>query len=222
MREGAGRAPRPGAPAALGAWVVLGARVVLGALAAFGAPALAQEPPPAPAAERLVDPARCAWEWRSAGGVGVWAERCALATGLWALRDDPALPGFALTVDNADPVAALQVFAIPPGAGVDGLLPELRRRGYVPDDGECVFRPAEDRPAEGPLAYYEIRPTGARLAAFEATPPDLIPDPPCGAYGWSTHGVRYFMTDARRPGRALYVNIGQDGMMFDESTARLE
>lgn len=196
----------------------LAAAALLGGAAA----ALSAERPPEPPAARLVDPAACAWEWRASGGVGVWAERCALATGLWALREDPALPGFTLTVDGVDAAPVLQVFELPAGEGVEALLPELRRRGHIPDDADCVFRPAEGRPAAGPLAFHEIRPIGARRDAFEATPSDLVPDPPCGAYGWSTHGVRYFMTDADRPGRVLYVDIGQDGMLFDETTARLE
>ena len=49
-----------------------------------------------------------------------------------------------------------------------------------------------------------------------------MPEPPCGDYGWSTHGVRYFMTDQRFPGRVVYVDIGQDGTMFDDPTITLE
>ena len=61
-----------------------------------------------------------------------------------------------------------------------------------------------------------------RVAAFEATPEDEVPEPPCGDYGWPTHGVRYFMTDQRFPGRVVYVDIGQDGTMFDDTTITLE
>ena len=49
-----------------------------------------------------------------------------------------------------------------------------------------------------------------------------MPEPPCGEYGWSTHGVRYFFTDTRFPDRAVYVNTGQDGTMFDDTTITLE
>ena len=40
--------------------------------------------------------------------------------------------------------------------------------------------------------------------------------------GWSTHGVRYFMTDLRRPDRVVYINEGQDGTQIDPRSIRWE
>jgi len=108
----------------------------------------------------------------------------------------------------------VQWFAKPPEAAVDAILQELRAKGLIPDDDACVFRPAA-RPGPRTQAYHDIRPVGARLTALEATPPDQIPDPPCGEAGWSTHGVRYFITDMRTPDWVLYVNEGQDGTLID-------
>ena len=51
-------------------------------------------------------------------------------------------------------------------------------------------------------------------------PADEVPDPPCGAMGWSTHGVRYFMTDLRRPDRVVYINEGRDGTQIDPRSIR--
>ena len=73
-----------------------------------------------------------------------------------------------------------------------------------------------------PFLAIDIQPTGARKAAFDATPSDEVPEPPCGDYGWSTHGLRYFMTDIRHPDNVLYLNEGQDGMMFDPRTVRID
>jgi hypothetical protein len=84
-----------------------------------------------------------------------------------------------------------------------GCLDDLRRRGDLADDEECVLQPVQVRPAHRTIQFLEIRPTGERLKAFEATPKDEIPDPPCGAYGWSTHGRRYFLTDIRQPDQIL-------------------
>ena len=158
----------------------------------------------------------------SGAGVGIWAERCDLDTGLWVPRFDAALPGFVLTLDGRDEVTILQIFEKPGDAGVDAILPELRDRGYIPDDDECVFESAAIRPAPRTIAFYEIKPTGSRLAAFEATPDDDVPEPPCGDYGWSTHGLRYFMTDIRFPERVLYIDTGQDGTLFDPASITLE
>lgn len=188
-------------------------------LAAAAVPALA-EPPPKPATS--TDPEKCAWEWKSAAGIGVWTERCVLDTGVWEVVPAPELPGFALAIDGKPEVTVVQVFEKPADAGIDAILPALREKGYIPDDGDCVFEPAAIRPAPRTIAFFEIMPTGARKAAFDATPTDEVPEPPCGDYGWSTHGVRYFMTDIRFPGRVVYIDTGEDGLMFEPATVTLE
>lgn len=178
------------------------------------------EPPPQPTGSSV--PGSCTWEWKTGGGVGIWAERCDLQTGVWEPRFEASLPGFVLTIDGEDQGTILQVFDKPADADVSAILPVLREKGYIPDDGDCVFEPATIGPAPRTIAFYEIKPTGTRLEAFEATPDDEVPEPPCGDYGWSTHGIRYFFTDTRFPERVIYVDIGQDGTMFDDTTITLE
>ena len=180
----------------------------------------AQAQPPQPAGSTV--PGSCAWEWKTGGGLGIWAERCDLKTGVWEPRYEPNLHGFVLTIDGEDQETILQVFTKRADEDVAGILPTLRERGHIPDDEDCVFQADGDRPASGTRSYFTIMPTGARLAAFEATPPDEVPEPPCGDYGWSTHGVRYFFTDSRFPEWVIYVNTGQDGTMFDDATVTLE
>jgi hypothetical protein len=147
----------------------------------------------------MVDATKCQWEWKEGGGIGVWAERCTLDTGVWELKFDEDLPGFVLTVDGSAGETALQLFRKPADADISAILPALRQRGYIPDDDLCVFAPAAVRPAPRTIAFFDIQPAGDRKAAFEATPSDEVPEPPCGDFGWSTHGVRYFMTDIAIP-----------------------
>ena len=192
----------------------------LAAACVLAFPALADDRPPMPTQSSV--PGQCDWLWKTGGGIGIWAERCDLDTGLWEPRFEASLPGFVLTIDGKDEGTILQVFDKPADADVSAILPALREKGYIPDDDECVFAPAAIRPAPRTLAFFEIRPTGSRLAAFEATPEDEVPEPPCGDYGWSTHGIRYFFTDTRFPERVVYVDIGQDGTMFDDTTITLE
>lgn len=201
-------------------------RTILAAAAlAASLAAAAAEPPPQPATS--TDPGRCAWEWKTVGPLGVWAEKCDL-NGVWQLEQRVGLPGFVLTVDGGDPVTVLQIFEKPGESEIGAILPELRARGYIPDDDECILEPASTAtlqtigPAPRTRAFYEIMPIGARRAALEATPADEVPEPPCGEYGWSTHGTRYFMTDIGRPHLMIYVNLGQDGTMFDQKTITLE
>lgn len=181
--------------------------------------AAAAQQPPRPGTS--TDPARCQWEWKAGGGIGVWAERCQLNTGVWELAFRPELPGFVLTIDGKEETVVLQVFDKPASAPISAILPALRAGGHIPDDDDCVFAPAAPHSAPRTLAFFEIVPAGARKARFEATPKDEVPEPPCGDYGWSTHGVRYFLTDIRHPGTVVYVNAGQDGLMFDDRTVTI-
>jgi hypothetical protein len=208
--------------------------MLMGAMVASGlvANAMAEGLPQPPRPTTSTDPDHCRWIWWSGvlpmgGSIGVWTERCDLVTGRWELDYTATLPGFRLTIDDEEQAAVIQVFAKPAEADISTILPELRRRGYIPDDDECVFRAALDEtmmsvgPTPRTRAVFEIVPTGSRLAAHEATPDDEVPEPQCGEYGWSAEGVRYFLTDVAHSDRVIYVNIGQDGMMFDQSTIAL-
>lgn len=190
-------------------------------LVALAGPALAEQPPKP--TESTV-PGKCEWVWKTGGGLGVWTERCTLETGVWGVTFDEKLGGFVLTVDGADPMTVLQPFSKAADADVSAILPELVKRGYVPET-ECIFAPADTSYIPAPptgQSFYEIVPTGARLKAFEALPSDEVPDPPCGDYGMAPDGLQYFMTEAAHPDRVVYVNLGQDGTMFDPKTITLE
>lgn len=185
---------------------------------ALMAPAHAAERPNMPSA--TIDPA-CTWEWLEGEGIATWAQDCKLKTGHWHLRWEKEMAGFSLWVDDQRSAIVLQRFALPAGAEISALLPELRKRALIADSDECVFQPAAIGAAPRTIAQFEIRPVGERLKAFEATPDDEVPEPPCGDYAWSTHGVRYFQTDLRFPGAVTYLDLGQDGTLFDPATVTL-
>lgn len=155
------------------------------------------------------------------GLLSIDAQSCQSPHGPIRVERDIALPGLWLS-GAGDRRVVLQVFNRPPGPeGAQEVLKQLAREGRIPADGLCVFSPAAPRPAVRTTAFYEIRPTGARLAALEATPKDEIPDPPCGDFGWSTHGQRYFMHDLRRPDLMIYIDEGQDGSQIDPRSIQL-
>lgn len=172
---------------------------------------------PAPAAD-------CREVALTVAGLWLQAQDCRLSTGHWRVLAEPALPGLALWRDGDRQATVLQVFTKPADAPVSDILPALRAGGHIPDDDDCQPVPASPAPA-APAApatqtRYEIRPFGARLRALQATPADQVPNPPCGAYGWSTHGVRYLLLDQRRPDRVLYLDEGQDGTLIQPVTLR--
>lgn len=160
----------------------------------------------------------CRTETLRAQGLQVQAQDCRYGTGRWRVRADDALPGFALWRDEERVATVIHALRKPAAAPLSSVLPALAARGLIPPD-ECVFVSADLRiPAAAGRQHYEIRPQGRRLAQLRATPADQVPDPPCGDYGASTHGVRYFITDDRHPTWVLYVNLGQDGTQIDPST----
>lgn len=172
-------------------------------------------PPPAPAAEAAK---ACVVEHFQVANLRVDGQSCRYSTGHWHLRPEPALPGLALWRDDERIDTVLQLFPRDPEAPIDALLDTLRTRGHIPPDRECVFEPTSLWAAPRTIAFFQIKPIGERLRRLKATPRDEVPDPPCGDYGWSTHGVRYFLTDLRAPEWAVYVNEGQDGTLVDPRT----
>ncbi len=119
----------------------------------------------------------------------------------------------------------VEVFTKAKDAPLSSLLPDLKARGYISDDKECEFQPVGGSGVKTDALgrqLFEIYPTGARLAKLEKTPEDEVPEPPCGEYGWSTHGTRTFRVDPARPDAVLYVNEGQDGTMIAPDTITFE
>ncbi|MCE2909975.1 MAG: hypothetical protein O9343_14635 [Burkholderiaceae bacterium] len=68
------------------------------------------------------------------------------------------------------------------------------------------------RPLPAGVAGYVLAPT---VPVPAVTASGEIPEPPCGPYGASTHGVRYFAFDPQRPDRIVFVDEGQDQPLFD-------
>lgn len=178
---------------------------------ALGGCGTATTAPPSPAAAS--EP--CVAEQFQVGNLTVGGRSCRYATGRWHLRVEPALPGLALWRDDTRVDTVLQLFPRRPGEPISAILPVLRAQGAIPNDAECILMPAQMGPAPRTVTHYQVRPIGERLRRLEATPKDEIPDPPCGDYGASTHGVRYFIDDLREPRWVVYVNEGQDGTLVD-------
>lgn len=171
---------------------------------------------------KSVGSSQCHQQVMHLDGLVIDASDCRYDTGHWRVEVEPALPGLALWRDEERVETVVQLFAKMPSDEITSILPALRARGYIPDDDDCRFVPAAVRPMVRTIALFEIRPFGARLQRLQATPANEIPDPPCGAMGWSTHGVRYFMTDLRRPDRVVYIDEGQDGTQIDPRSIRWE
>lgn len=69
------------------------------------------------------------------------------------------------------------------------------------------------------MAFHVLAPIDP--AALAPTLAGEVPDPVCGSYGASTHGVWYFITDLRWPDRAVLVEEGQERPLFDPASITL-
>lgn len=173
--------------------------------------------PPAPF--YATDRARCQWVWRQGPDVGLWTEQCRFDTGLWGVTYDAEKDRFALRVNSGEPYRVLQAFRNAGGAA--GLLPDLKARGLVLDDKDCVMAKVSDRLAPEGWTAWQVVPTGKKKEAFDKQVQIEIPEPPCGALGFAVDSVGFFMARDSQPDRVLYVNLGQDGTMIDLTTVTL-
>jgi len=173
--------------------------------------------PPAPF--YATDKTACTWMWKTGKGIGLWTEQCKFDSGLWGVSYDEARDLFALRVDSGEPYTVLQQFHSPGGA--PALLPELKAKGLVLDDAECVMAQVADQPAPEGWMTWQVVPTGKRKAAFDSVVQVEVPEPPCGKLGYAVDSIGFFMVHASHPDRVFYVNLGQDGTMIDLASITL-
>jgi hypothetical protein len=181
---------------------------VLSVLLLAAAPAVAEETVRPPVPDWQTD-AACTWEWREGGGFGLWTESCPLSTGLWEIVWDEEAGAFMQVVEGEAFGILVQPFAVPDRGA---LRLRLLDAGGLGDDAPCAFEPVAIRPGPKTMTTYVLMPTVEN--AFAPTPEGDVPDPLCGPYGASTHGVRYIVEDLRWPGVAVFVEEGQERPMF--------
>ena len=167
------------------------------------------------------DKKNCSWVWKTGKGIGIWSEACKFDSGSWTISYDDRKDVFSLSVDGGEPFPVLRQFRKKADEGPEALLPELRKAGLIPDDSDCQFAPSTEQKGPPGWSFWEIAPVGKRKEAFDALPQDEIPDPPCGEVGYAVDFVGFFMVSETHPDRVLYVNLGQDGTMFDPFTIAL-
>lgn len=165
------------------------------------------------------DKTNCAWSWNQGKGLALWTEQCKFDSGVWDVVYDAAKDLFALRVDAGEPYPVLRQFRQEGGAVA--LLPSLKSQGLVLDDAECVMAQVSGQPAPEGWTTYQVVPTGKRKAAFDSVVQVEIPEPPCGELGYRVDLMGFFMVNAAKPDRVLYVNLGQDGTMIDLASIRL-
>jgi hypothetical protein len=190
-------------------------QIALASLLALGFTPQAQsseiQSPPMP--QWQTDAQRCRWQWREGGGLGLWAETCRLSTGRWQVVWSEPRRAFVLQRDRVVVAVVVQSWPLPSGQDMDAVSQALTEAGHLAVGAPCRWKAVPMRPAPRTMAFYVLSPQDP--GALGPTALGEVPDPVCGPYGASTHGVRYFIVDLRWTGRAIFVNEGQERPMFD-------
>lgn len=161
-------------------------------------------------------PASCAWHWREGGGLGLWAETCVFNGATWQVDWDADRAVFVTRAGDAVMGIAVQGFTLPPGSGISALTEVLVATGHLDPEAACAWQTIRLRPAPRTMAFHVLGPTDPQSLA--STAEGEIPEPVCGPYGVSTHGLRFFVTDLHWPKRAIFVEEGQERPLFDPSS----
>lgn len=162
------------------------------------------------------DAHNCSWHWRDGGNTGLWAETCRFNGAIWQVMWDDDIAAFVTKNDDTVIGLAVQAFTLSSGASIAALSETLVDAGSLDANHACIWQAIALRPAPRTMAFHVLTPMGQ--AAVSPTVSGDIPDPACGPYGASTHGVRYFMTDMRWPDRVIFVEEGQERPMFDPAS----
>ena len=182
-----------------------------------------------PAAAQKAGPSRppvkgCAWEKIADADVGLeaWVQRCDFGS----RKIDFVFKDGALAIRYADggaPEPLVEVFALRPGESPEA---GIKRVYLAHTDAKlaarCMLVPYRIGKVPPGVARYAYVPNATYRKELKAkADPNVVPDPPCGAWGVAPDGIQYFEL---RPGskarKVLFVRVGQDQPLFDEQTLR--
>ena len=158
----------------------------------------------------------CSWQWREGGGFGVWTETCRFNEATWQVIWNPSENAFVTRRDENVLGIAMQPWLLPEPSDIPSLLPALVDAGYLQVGSACEIREVALRPAPPGRTFHVLAPV--EPAALQPTAEGEVPEPACGPYGASTHGVRYFIADTGWPDRLVFVDEGQERPLFEASS----
>lgn len=152
------------------------------------------------------------FEWRkvTGGGLTFWAQH---SKNITVLADAEG----AVMVRNNDarPHRLMQWIKME-GAGPDALLKALARQpGWDARQTACLEKTDAGRPG---VERYVLKPDGEYAKRIQDSMSHYPIPITCSGWGVGNSGMRYFELFDSAPGKALFVEIGQDAPLFDESS----
>lgn len=160
----------------------------------------------------------CEWKWEGGLSIGFWREQCNFSTGLWTIAESDS-DTYVLTITDEegtypyDPV--IDVFTKDPHAPIQDVYEMLLVQKLVPENAQCSFELSNSYDT---YDQFILAPFGDSLVQVDAANArGEVPEDVCGAYG-SGQADRHFNVYKSHPEKVIFINNGQDGSFFDEST----
>ncbi len=155
--------------------------------------------------------------WKEVSGAGL--RMLAQQNEHMRVMADPSLPGMVLVRDNdVRPHRLIQIFNTG-NRGTKGLLDTLRAsKGWI-ESQTCRFKET-DSGRKG-VHRYILVPDGEYAKKIDAISGHEPVPVTCSGWGVGNSGMRYFEIYDSNPSKAVFVEIGQDAPIFDETTIEL-
>lgn len=152
------------------------------------------------------------WERVTGAGLSFWAQHNPDIR----VMADPSLPG-AVVVRNGDtaPRKVIQVFELK-NRSIEDVLPLLQKEEGWDASQSCQFK--EVKSGREGVKRYLLVPAGSYAAEVDKQMKEEPVPSTCSGWGVGNSGMRYFEVQDSHPDRAVFVEIGQDAPLFDESS----
>lgn len=154
------------------------------------------------------------FEWKELSGAGLrlWVQENEHIR----LLADPSLPGIVMVRDgDASPMALVRIFDLP-NNDIDDVLQTLGHSDGWDAGQTCAFR--EVNFGRSGVRRFVLAPAGEYGSSIaERMKTEPVPST-CNGWGTGNSGIRYFEIHEDTPGKALFVEIGQDAPLFDENS----
>lgn len=146
-------------------------------------------------------------------------QKCELSTGTWDVLWDGRKKAFVQQRGRQTEGVVVQPWRLKGERGLTGLTLALTQAAALVPGAPCRWQAVSAWPAPRSATFLALMPRDPKALAL--TEQGEVPDPVCGAYGASTHGVQYFLVDQRWPGWAVFVDEGQERPLFEPASITL-
>ncbi len=173
----------------------------------------------------------CIWKLSMGAGLKLFVQECDFGTRKVRVAPSETLPGYLIEHDDGQGFRAvadaIQIFRLNDGQTIDDLLPQAAGKDQgVLEGASCAFASygtsaGAASPAKEGVRRFQLIPTGETAREYQdwqKEHPEEVPEPPCGRYGISAEGSRYFEIQDAHPQTVIFVEIGQEAPLFDESS----